>query len=60
MSTLTDARLSALAACEDLCRAVLAASPQRMDDAAVVAKLAAENLAGLIREQPHTYVGAGR
>jgi hypothetical protein len=59
MSLIIDARKNALAACEELFRAVMTASPQNMDAAAIHAHEAAENLARAIRDQPHTYGGRG-
>ena len=59
MSLIIDARKTALAACEELFRAVMTANPQSMDDTATAAHEAAENLAKAIRDQPHNYGGRG-
>lgn len=59
MSIIIDARKTALAACEELFRSEMTANPQSMIDAASAAQEAAENLAKVIRDQPHTYGGRG-
>lgn len=48
-----EARIQALEAVNELSRAVLAARPQAMEDAAKAAVLAAAKLADSIRELPH-------
>ena len=57
MSIIIDDRKTAMAACEQLFRAVMTANPQSMDDAADAAVTAIRKLTKDIRDQPHTYGG---
>lgn len=54
MGQILKARQAAMDAASELSRAVMAARPQAMEDAARAALEAASNLADTIRETPHT------